>query len=92
MPTCLYVNKSLITHIYKLQVCRTWQPKKNEINIELESTGIGLFVWLNVTKTDGYFNENGFIMLNKTKTVTYTSENDIHLKSFDLEIIHLKTN
>lgn len=57
----------------------------------MESTGIGLFVWLNVTQIDGHFNENGFIMLNKTKTVIYTSNKDIVLKLFNLEIVHLKT-
>lgn len=71
---------------------RIWQDKFNEINIELESTGIGLFVWLNVTQTDGYFNENGFIMLNKTKTVIYTSDKNISIKLFNLEIVHLRTN
>lgn len=60
--------------------------------MELESTGIGLFVWLNVTQIDGHFNENGFIMLNKKKTVIYTSNEDIVLKLINLEIVHLKTN
>lgn len=69
-----------------------WQEKKNEINVELESTGIGLFIWLNVTQINGHFNENGFIMLNKTKTVIYTSDKDISLKLFNLNIVHLKTN
>lgn len=58
----------------------------------MESTGIGLFVWLNTTHIDGSFNENGFIMLNKTKTVKYTSNTDISLKLFNLEIVHLRTN
>lgn len=74
------------------QVSRIWQNKTNEINVELESTGIGLFVWLNVTRIDGYFNDNGFIMLNQTKTVIYTSNKDISLKLFDLDISHLRTN
>jgi len=58
----------------------------------LESTGIGLFVWLNVTQIDGHFNENGFIMLNKTKTVIYTSNKDVTVKLFNFEISHLGTN
>lgn len=70
---------------------RIWQEKKNQINVKLESTGIGLFVWLNVTQLDGNFNENGFVMLNETKTVEYTSKNDISLKHFNLEIEHLRT-
>lgn len=70
---------------------RVWQETKNQIHVELESTGIGLFVWLNVTQIDGNFNENGFVMLNKTKTVKYTSNKDISLKQFNLEIEHLRT-
>lgn len=70
---------------------RIWQEKKNQINVKLESTGIGLFVWLNVTQTDGNFNENGFVMLNKTKTVKYMSNKDISLKQFNLEIEYLRT-
>lgn len=69
-----------------------WQDKKNEVHIELKSTGIGLFVWLNVIQVDGYFNENGFIMLNKTKTLIFTSNKNISLDVFNLEITHLKTN
>jgi hypothetical protein len=72
-------------------VSRVWQENKNQINVKLESTGIGLFVWLNVTQTDGNFNENGFVMLNKTKTVKYTSNIDISLKQFNLEIEYLRT-
>lgn len=55
---------------------------------------MGLFVWLNVINTEGYFNDNGFIMLNPTKTIIYTSHTDISLKLFlsNLEISHLKTN
>ncbi|VVC27091.1 Hypothetical protein CINCED_3A023604 [Cinara cedri] len=75
-----------------ISVSRIWQNKKNEINVELESTGIGLFVWLNVTQIDGYFNDNGFIMLNKTKTVIYISNKDISIKLFNLKISHLRTN
>lgn len=70
---------------------RIWQEKKNQVNVKLESTGIGLFVWLNVTLIDGNFSENGFVMLNKTKTVKYTSNKDISLKQFNLEIEHLRT-
>ncbi|XP_050430133.1 beta-mannosidase isoform X2 [Adelges cooleyi] len=68
------------------------QKNINEIDVELQSTGIGLFVWLNVTRTDGYFNENGFIMLNKTKTVTFTSSQNIESNFFTVEISHLKMN
>lgn len=70
---------------------RIWQEKKNQIYVKLESTGIGLFVWLNVTQTDGNFNENGFVMLNKTKTVKYMSNKDISPKQFNLEIEYLRT-
>jgi len=72
-------------------VSRVWQETKNQIHVKLESTGIGLFVWLNVTQIEGNFDENGFVMLNKTKTVKYTSNKDISLKQFNLEIKHLRT-
>ncbi|XP_026807411.1 beta-mannosidase isoform X2 [Rhopalosiphum maidis] len=84
-------NKIIGYETPNISVSRVWQENKNQINVKLESTGIGLFVWLNVTQTDGNFNENGFIMLNKTKTVKYTSNKDISLKQFNLEIEYLRT-
>jgi len=92
MYTKKLINCNYIFKCFFSQVSKIWQDKKNEVNVEIKSTGIGLFVWLNVTQIDGNFNENGFIMLYKTKTVTYTSKNDITLKLFNVEIIHLKTN
>ncbi|XP_060872460.1 beta-mannosidase [Metopolophium dirhodum] len=84
-------NKIIGYETPNISVSRVWQETKNQIHVKLESTGIGLFVWLNVTQIDGNFNENGFVMLNKTKTVKYTSNKDISLKQFNLEIEHLRT-
>ncbi|XP_050523227.1 beta-mannosidase isoform X2 [Daktulosphaira vitifoliae] len=82
-PLNTYLSKN-INLISKIE-----QRNNYEVMVELQSTGLGLFVWLNVINTEGYFNENGFIMINMTKSLIFKSKNNISMNSFSVEINHL---
>ena len=43
------------------------------VNIDLHSTAIALFVWLDIPGFSGRFSDNGFLMIRPDVTVTFHS-------------------